>query len=130
MGLNSAFTWRGQASPTPSDAECVELCVANAEEAARLEGRARERSALLKPGDPGFGEARVAITRYVREQEAWRQHADWYRAQVAAAAAAPKPAAGPPSATAAPPPTREPGEDDDDDERLSAWQDLGAAVQR
>lgn len=81
-------TWRGKETPEPTDEECVQSCIDNAEEAAHLESRLLEMYQRLPPGDPRInGTAnevgiRQQIIAAKSDQKHWREYAAWYREQV------------------------------------------------
>ena len=81
-------TWQGKETPEPTDEECVQSCVDNAEEAARREAMLRDRLERMAPGDPrinGSGNEvgiRQQIAAAVSDQAHWREYARWYREQL------------------------------------------------
>jgi hypothetical protein len=126
---NPWATWRGKSTVHPTNAECLQSCIANAEAAARLEQRARVMYERSGPGSKELAESVYELAQRKAEQRHWREYADWYRKQVAAAR--PVLSAVPPSDAVIHPPSkseRQPGEDDGDEQPLSAWQDIGAGV--
>jgi hypothetical protein len=133
-------TWLNMHSPKPTTAEMIDSCVANAEDAARKEGHARQRYDRAEPESVALFDAADDIRRYVAEQKHWRRCADEFRRKLAqerddaerarsrevgaddgeeAAAAA----EGDAQAS-----VRAADGDEDDDRPLSAWEDIGAGV--
>lgn len=108
---NAWFTWRGKPrgwQPLP-DAECLQSCIENAEQAARDFAAAARRYERAEPGSKELAQAYNDRHRAYHEQRHWRQLADWYRKRIEAR----------PATASAEPPVRErqPGEDDDEYEQ-------------
>lgn len=89
MSWNKVWrTWQGKERPEPTDEECVQSCIDNAEEAAHRESRLLEMYQRLDPGDPRIhgvnGEIgiRQQIASARSDQRQWREYASWYREQV------------------------------------------------
>lgn len=82
-------TWQGRETPEPTNEECVQSCIDNAEEAARRESKLRDSMSRLPPGDPrinGVGNEqglRQQIAAAASDQRHWREYCAWFRAELA-----------------------------------------------
>jgi hypothetical protein len=123
---NPSFTWMGQETPRPTDAECVQICIGNAEESAKAEQRAREWHARAERGTEDCDKAWQAVCRHVSDQKHWRELADWHRKRVQAAEREARrlAALGPP-----PEREREVGADDGDEPAVLEFESEAAAAE-
>lgn len=77
------FSWRGQDSTPPTNAEMVASSLALAEDAARLEAEAQRRWEGSMGGSKACMDAAFDIARHRSDQRHWRGYAQYYREQVA-----------------------------------------------
>jgi hypothetical protein len=108
---NPWFTWKGMTAwPSPTEVQCLQSCIGNAEEAAWNEKIAQARYDRSVAGTEDCRKAREQILRYQAEQKHWREYAEWYRRRTVIDVVPV------PTTRALPPKSREVGEDDDQDE--------------
>lgn len=88
-GWREHLSWKGQPTTPPTDAECADSCIRNAEESGRREGAARAEYDRLPPGEPRLERLAQEIARHVADQRHWRRVAAWYRERIAKAAPPP-----------------------------------------
>lgn len=82
--VRAQMPWGGK---RPTNQECLQACIANAESSARLQSDALAAHMRAPQGSQAAEDAHWDYSKHAADQAHWREMANWYRGEIANEAA-------------------------------------------